>query len=112
MIQLDASDLLAGLDEFQEKAEEGADKAALAMAEEVAKEARLRAPVDTGELRDSIEARPNGKGQAVVVAGASGPSQDYAAIVHSRQPFMREALMNVRAAHAAAVKVYQEEVFQ
>lgn len=65
--------------------------------QEVEKDAKSLAPVDTGALRDSISTNAEGDGRFALMTVEVGPTVDYARLVEygtsdtSPQPFMRPA---------------------
>lgn len=67
---------------------------------DVAEDARRMAPVDTGTLRDSIDAEVSGSGTEIVVR--VGSNVDYAVYVEmgtseqSAQPYLRPAVTKKR----------------
>ena len=75
----------------------------LATAEAVAEGAKTRVPVDTGRLRDSIEARPRSTGKGIVQAAAVVALfywffQEFGTRYQAAQPFMIPAAEEARVA--------------
>ena len=60
--------------------------------------AKRRARVDTGEMRNAINAKPNGRGARVSSPAAHSVFNEYGTRRMSAQPFMRPSMADVRAA--------------
>ena len=83
--------LIARLEALQQQIASGAMQAALIGAEAAAREARELAPVDSGELRDSISVSAE-EGGALVRAGASHAAMvEYGTSKMPPRPFMQNA---------------------
>lgn len=70
------------------------DRAVLRAAMDAEGGAKIGAPVDTGALRNSIQARASGPGEAIVGVGmAYGPYVEYGTYRMKAQPYLAPALV-------------------
>lgn len=86
------------LDDFLGALEDALEARVEVVVESVASMAQRFAPVDTGELRDSIRGTMEGVAETLVVEGevvagaAHAPFQEFGTIHHAPQPYLAPAL--------------------
>jgi HK97 gp10 family phage protein len=79
-------------------------------AKDVEARAKTRAPVDTGALKNSIQARPRDELTSEVVVGQEyGLYQEFGTVKMAARPFLRPAVEEVAPAFEAAVTQAIEE---
>ena len=92
-VEIDADELAERLDEYAASLGDNLESAMEEATELVLADAQETVNVDTGELRDSIEAEVERVGQAVV-QGDVGADVDHAAPQEAINPYLRPAITN------------------
>ena len=90
--------------EMRYRCQKAVNEALEVVAEEIAEHARRRAPVLSGELRDSIHVTLRGRSLAVVAGAPYAAHVEFGTIDTPTQPFMRPAVTKGRKMLVSEVK--------
>lgn len=80
--------------EAKKAIEKGIAKSLEELGEKLANEAKKRAPVDTGELRDSIDYEVKGDELFIGAKAEHAPFVEYGTSKMKRQPFLKKSVMD------------------